>query len=389
MEKPTEAGEVKLRPIRKTEQAFLARELEHWRWLNLLDDEQVSAISALYEPSRERFIQIFMGLGAMLVGLGLLSYVAANWADLSRTLKVTLIIGGYLLAILAAYGLEPRHPLISRAFLLIGSFAYGGGIFLIAQIFHEGGAISDALFWWMAGLVPASLLFKDRMQLLLIQMIALVYLYSFYWGWGWSFYDCFVSLHQFAVIAGLWFLWRLARWDVALHTNIFVTLNFIGLFTFDFFRDGPIPLLAFFAIGLFLCLTPPRRLKDDLGMESWGIVLTGVSGLFLSIPGIWRWSDIVRQLHYLGYLDNQAPGAFAAAAAILACLTLLWCIRKGSLPAAFFFCLIILRSYFDVFFDFMDKALFFTAGGVFLMAMGFYLQRVRKKLKQAKEAAQP
>ena len=77
---------------------------------------------------------------------------------------------------------------------------------------------------------------------------------------------------------------------------------------------------------------------------------------------------------------------FAATAAILACAALLWHIHKGSLLATSFFCLMILRYYFDFFYDFMDKALYFTVGGVLLMAMGFYLQRVRKKHRQA---AQP
>ena len=71
MENATGPGENKLRPIRKKEQTFLKRELEHWRWLNLLDDEQASAISVLYGPAKERCLQVFMGLGAMLVRLRL------------------------------------------------------------------------------------------------------------------------------------------------------------------------------------------------------------------------------------------------------------------------------------------------------------------------------
>ena len=385
--------EEKLRPIRKKEQAFLTRELEYWRQLNLLEDGQAYAISALYEPTKERFLQVLMGLGALLVGLGLLSYIAANWMALSRVFKIALIVGGYVLAIVAAYGFEPYYPHTSRAFLLIGSFAYGGGIFLIAQIFHEGGTIADALFWWIAGLVPACLLFKDRMQLLLIQVVALIFFYSLFRVGQWSFYSygsssLWIYLHSLprplAIIAGLWLLWRhTGRWSAGLHLNVFVTLNFIGIYALRCTGGEFLALLLLFlAIGLFLCIAPLRRLKDTL--EGWGITLTGVSGLFLSTPYIWQWSRVMRFFGYFGLSEY----VFAVAASILVCAVLLWHIYKGSFLATTFFCLMILRCYFAVFYDFMDKALFFTIGGVLLMVMGFYLQRIRKKSGQLKAARQ-
>ena len=394
MEKITgaEEGELKLRPIRKKEQAFLTRELEHWRWLNLLDDRQASAISALYEPAGARFLQIFTALGAMLVGLGLLSYVAANWVIFGRSLKVALIVGGYILSVLAAYGLEPHYPHTARAFLLVGSFTYGGGIFLISQIFHEGGEIADALFWWMAGLVPACLLFKDRIQLLLIQAVSLIYFHSLYgvllWMFGfyrspvspwslWSFWMFLRSLPAFlcplGVLAALWLLWRhVGRWRFGLHMNIFITLNFIGLHISNYFGDAVMVWLLFFAIGLFLCAAPLGRLKNTL--DGWGVALTGVFGFGLSFPDVWRSWLMARP---------EAVSAAAVVTAIAACAALLWRINKGSLLAAAFFCLMILRYYLDFFYDFMDKALYFTTGGVLLMAMGFYLQRVHKKRRQS------
>ena len=101
------------------------------------------------------------------------------------------------------------------------------------------------------------------------------------------------------------------------------------------------------------------------------------------------------QTNYLGLEDfclrtfNARPqAAFAVAAAILACAALLWLIHKGSLLATSFFCLLILRYYFDFFYDFMNKALYFTSGGILLMAMGFYLQRARKKRKPTKPTKQ-
>jgi uncharacterized membrane protein len=408
MDNPTGLEEeAKLRPIRKKEQAFLTRELEHWRWLNLLDDRQASAIAALYEPARERFLQVFMGLGAMLVGLGLLSYIAANWMDLGRALKVAIIIGGYALSMAAAYRFEPSYPHGARAFLLIGGFAYGAGIFLIAQMFHEGGAITDALFWWIAGIAPACLLFKDRMQLLLIQAISLVYFYFQCFSSGWRFlgyHDAWASpwswwsLYMFlrtlayfqplAVLAGIWLLWRYgARWRTGLHVNVFITMNYIGI-NASRYIEFTMVLFMFFIAGLLLCATSPGRRRNS--MEDWGVALVGVLGLTLSYPVIWRGSRIMASTNFWGLrdfclsaLNAQPETAFAVTVAILACAALILRVYAGSQLAASFFCLMILRFYFDVFYDFMDKALYFTTGGLLLIAMGFYLQRVRKKRKEA------
>jgi uncharacterized membrane protein len=388
-----------MRPIRKREQAFLTRELGYWRQINLVDEGQAAAISNLYEPTKERFLQVFMGLGAMLAGLGVLSYVAANWEVLGRAAKVALIVGGYVLSIAAAYGLELSYPYTSRAFLLLGSFLYGGGIFLISQIFHEGGDITTALFWWMAGVAPACLIFRDRAQLLLFQGISLVYFHWFYQSWWWifgsyssgfsypfsSFLLSLVSLYPLTILAGLWVLWLCCgRWGVGLHANILITLNWLGIHASRYMRDVTGLWFFLFVIGLILCLAPLGRAKDLL--EAWGITLTGVFGIVLSFQEIWRWSRILRDPDLFG-IYNISFRALAVAAAILTCAALLWNIHKGSLLATVFFCLLALRYYFDIFYDFMDKALLFTLGGILLMAMGFWLQRARKKRKQAQQQA--
>ncbi|MDR2528027.1 MAG: DUF2157 domain-containing protein [Synergistaceae bacterium] len=392
------------RPIRKKEQAFLTRELGYWQQINLVGEKQAAAISGLYEPAKERFLQVFMALGALLVGLGVLSAVAANWEILGRAVKVSLIVGGYVLAMAAAYGFELSYPYTSRAFLLLGSFLYGGSIFLIAQIFHEGGHISTALFWWMAGIAPACLLFRDRVQLLLFQGISLIYFHWFYRSWWWflsyndsgffysfsSFLLSLVSPYPLIILAGLWVLWlRLGdRWDVGLHVNIFVTLNWLGIHASRYLRDVTALWLLLFVIGLILSLVPLGRLKDSL--EDWGLTLTGVFGVVLSFPETWRWSRILRNSDILDTWSRSADlyRALAVTAAVLTVLALLWNVNKGSLRATVYFCLFILRYYFDVFYDFMDKALFFTAGGLLLMTMGFWFQRIRKKRKQAQQQAE-
>jgi uncharacterized membrane protein len=83
------------RSIRKRDHKFLKRELEYWLQGGLLDERQALALANLYEPAKGHFSQVLMGLGATLIGLGFLSYVAANWMFLNWMFKVGSILACY------------------------------------------------------------------------------------------------------------------------------------------------------------------------------------------------------------------------------------------------------------------------------------------------------
>ena len=164
------------RPVSRGNMNFLLREAKVWRDLGLISAEQADGICGLYSARRGRLQNALLGLGGTLVGLGVLSFVAANWLDMSRLLRAFLILAGYTVALVASWLCWERFPRTSRAFLLIGSFIYGGGIFLIGQMFHQGGEWRSALGWWIAGLIPTVGLFRDRWQAVLLQGLTALYL---------------------------------------------------------------------------------------------------------------------------------------------------------------------------------------------------------------------
>lgn len=391
------------RTVRKRDLAFLQRELDCWQTSNLISAPQVRAIENLYEPAKGTMSQVLVGLGAMLVGLGFLSYIAANWMEFSRMFRVGLILGMYILSMLSAWQLEPSYPKTSRALLLLGSFLYGGGIFLIAQMFHEGGHYTDALFWWMTGVVPAALIFKDRLQLILLQAIAIVYLNGLYQPW----YSIFryygyerhaLDLATFLwsilrrpeplmVVLALWGLWRFSadRWSFGFRVNTFITLNLLLIHVFRFFDDFAMTMLFCVLLGILLSVCAFGDWKWDLG--GWGIVLMGISGLFLTIPEVWHSSPDLREglfervEGFTNSLASYPEVALSVGMALLLCVAMLYFIHRGFTIAVPLFCLLILRYYFDRFYDFMPKAMFFTVGGVLLIGMGFWVERTRKRRK--------
>ncbi|TPW18782.1 MAG: membrane protein, partial [Elusimicrobia bacterium] len=145
------------------ELAWLAEEIPSWTRDGLLTDDQARRIRARYDfaevdldrrAGSGRFVQALSVLGALLVGAGILTWIAANWDGIGDPLKLGLIFtsviglqwGGYELAFRRA-----SHPHLGQALLLIGNLAFGAGIFLVAQIFHLSGHWPNAFLAWGLG----------------------------------------------------------------------------------------------------------------------------------------------------------------------------------------------------------------------------------------------
>jgi hypothetical protein len=159
--------------------------------------------------------------------------------------------------------------------------------------------------------------------------------------------------------------------------NVFVLLNFVGIHAERYYRDVTLFAVFFVCFGALLCIAGHWRER----WEDWGISLLGGFGLFLTFPGIWRWSRVLTRAYDIDIVQ------ISVVSGVLLCGAMLYFVRKGSALATTFFFILLLRYYFDRFYDFMPKALFFTVGGILLMAMGFYLERTRRKRKQAKQLA--
>ena len=386
--------------VKRKELNFLLREIAFWRDAEIIDPAQASVIEGLYAPRKGHFPQVLLGLGGMLVGLGFLSAVAANWLDTPRAFRTALIVLCYLSSLLAAWRAEAEFPRTSRALLLLGSFIYGGGIFLMAQMFHQGGHWTTAVAWWFAGVLPAALLFRDPFQVVLLQVLALVFLY--YEPWLWLFgvsgnagrfspaeflWGLFLPPERLLIVLALWAAWRRldARKRLCFGLNVWVTLSFFALPFYMCLTDLALNLITLSCVGMLMVLCSFGERKGDL--EGWGIMLTGVCGLFLTIPLLWRESVLSGCLPRFNALAvgmgfSSPDTAFAVLSALIFCLVMLGLSFKGHASATAFFCLLVLRYYFDGFYDFMPKAAFFTVGGLLLIGMGFFMERVRRRAKR-------
>lgn len=130
--------------------------LNKWLEAGLITPAQHQAILAFEngQPSQRanRWLYSFMILGAAIIGLGLISLIAANWANIADGIKLGVDFG--LLALLAT-GIYLQYPrrqegvwfeILIVGFMLLCLATIG----LITQIYHISGRWYHALLFWAA-----------------------------------------------------------------------------------------------------------------------------------------------------------------------------------------------------------------------------------------------
>ena len=137
--------------------------LERWKSAGLVDAATVERIQA-FEASNEKPGQlrwpvlIAVGVGALMLGAGVLLFVAAHWDDLSPTGRFSLVLLMVAVFHVAGAFALSRFPALATALHGIGTISAGAGIFLSAQIFNlqehwPGGimlwALAAWLGWWL------------------------------------------------------------------------------------------------------------------------------------------------------------------------------------------------------------------------------------------------
>ena len=119
-----------------------------------------------------RLAQAVIMLGAVLIAAGLLSFIAANWDDMSRLLRLALLFGGMIGAFILFGWLRAtaRHAWASEAALLLALAVYGAAIMLVAQMYHIQGHYPDALLIWGLGALLAAWLLESPSALMLAML---------------------------------------------------------------------------------------------------------------------------------------------------------------------------------------------------------------------------
>ena len=197
----------------------LPAEVAQWQADGLISQEQADAILERYglsaedgltgEPaatdstgSREpiedpaerttlvgRAVSVIGVMGALLVGLGIIIYVAANWDVIPVWARVSMLVG--LTAAINATGwlllARFNYLRIGVALLVVGALAYGASIHLIAQIYHVPVNHPNLTTAWFLGVLPMGYVVRSRL-LVGVSLALLVLSMGFRTQWWLEYY---------------------------------------------------------------------------------------------------------------------------------------------------------------------------------------------------------
>lgn len=140
----------------------LQREAPRWVEQGWITPEGQKAILSELEgrASGTRFLPLAFGiLGAVLLGVGVISFFAANWPEIPKLARLVILIGAMWSAFaVAGWLFSPRHGSetgIAKALVLLGVILYGSSIFLIAQTFHIQAHFPNGVLFWSLGALLA------------------------------------------------------------------------------------------------------------------------------------------------------------------------------------------------------------------------------------------
>lgn len=259
----------------------LERDLVRWREAGWITEEAATSIRS--DIGRNRSVlnaaNTLAILSAILIGFGLMSFVAANWQDMPRLLRM-----GLLVALLwSSYGLaltlfKKKMHGFGQAAILLGVGVFGASIMLISQMYHMHGKVSDAVLLWAGGALLAGALLRSNPALALAMI-----LFSF-WGisetasseavfWPylvpWTVVSLFFYLH---------------RWPPGVHLSGITLSGFIVTLGAMLFKDSAYWLVVLVGLVISAIAILGPRYRSDLprlwsGALNYGIILVFV-GLF-------------------------------------------------------------------------------------------------------------
>jgi len=283
----------------------LKRDLDHWIAEGLIDahaaqnmwDEAGQRASAYSLPT------ILSVLGALLLGLAALSFVAANFWGIPKIFQLSILFGAMVISyILSWWCLHSGRAGAGQAAILLGVALFGVNIMLIAQIYHINAHYPDGVLAWALGALLAAILVPSRTAL------TAAFILSCVWT-GVETLEFNVTLHwQFLLFWGSAFLVaQIMRWRLGFHLAVLSIIFWLTINTgniADHFNWSLGEISSLYAV-LWLGLWAKGKVVAALGypyadaMEHYGIILFfGASFvLFFMAPEdighlamAWRWT---------------------------------------------------------------------------------------------------
>jgi uncharacterized membrane protein len=392
---------------------WLEKEGQHWVEKNIVTREQYEQILDLYNEKKHA-IGLLPLLGSILVGLGLLSFVAANWQVIPQLARLIMI----MVLLIGFYGggeffRKQGNDKLGLAMTALGLVSFGGGIVLIAQMFHlVSYDIMSFIVWGSVGIL-LTYLYRSRFLYLISLLIFTCaqwystvehHQFSFtafvimavglgYYGWKrqhvlltWCFSLSFVLQSLILVLERDWqFLWVFVPLMLLYTLGDWIKERSSG------FALQSVPLAAAFVFAVVMVMAYDHVSEGDRHDILVQPLYYGGAMLLLlaaSLYGKWKNNRISSAYEWI----LMVPFIYLhSGIAVLYLLSLFffsfYVLWRGYIEqwrfkinfgTVLFICTTMV-AYIKLTWDFMDKSLFFILGGLILLLLSWFLNR-RKKL---------
>lgn len=399
---------------------WLEQEGRSWTKQGIITNDQYTRLLELY-PVQKHAIGIIPILGSILVGLGILSFAAANWQDipqLVRLIMICAVMAGFYVA--GERFLKKGHEKLGVALIGLGLATFGAGIVLIGQMFHlQAYGVTSFIVWGSIGLL-LTFIVQSRYLFLLSLLI--------FTGLQWYNaveFNTFSNVSFAIMIIGLGYYWlkrpnALLGWCLALSftvQSIMLTAAHDWPFTWFFvpvwllyvladwsherktvYPFQAIPLVAAFVFNLFIVLFWSKGdsvfFNNNISAQPLWYVLTLLTLLAVSLGGKYKYKRLSSSLDWIlaipfFYLSTGVDASYLLTLFLFS-LYLLW--RgyaeewpvKINLGTLLFLCST-MAAYGKLAWDFMDKSVFFIIGGIILLALSWFLNRRKKQFMEEVE----
>ena|GEM_PF-624633 len=397
------------------------------KWLNegLINAQQAKQMLAdiekeSSEKTSKKIIFTFSIIGSVLVGIGAILFVAANWQQIPHLVKIFSLMALTLSAAYGGYYLEyenKNYPKTGSSLTFLSTMLFGAVIFLTAQIYHIESTNSLHLLVsiWMLSILPYVYLFKSKAVSVLVTVLFFVWFAVFIFNRD-AFRDYEGSLALlFAVVALFTFAFGkvhdfMTEYEdlssVFEKISVFIIFFCLFLTTFHYFAK-PIITNALFisfkghftlnltelmlsaSILILLCLfifNPAKRKANTY--ETIFMICILSYCILLSNAGIIRHIFMPENdmYYYYGYTKRSGLTIYTN---IFFALSILGLIMAGYLKRRMFYVNIgifwlivfIAIKYFDVFWKLLPRSVFFLAGGIILVGSALFFEHKRRAIK--------
>ena len=396
--------------------AGLPVEVEHWSASGMISGEQARAILGSYdfpeaaEAPRNRLVTVLLIMGAVLVGLGVILFVAANWQEISSGVKLAMMFVGVPVIYGAGFLLRYRldYPRVGTALIFLGCIAYGAAVHLVAQTYHIPVNHPNLVLYWFLGVLPLAYVVRSQPVLVLALVTGLAAVG--FRGQEWLLDEHFIpslamplyltlGLALFAVgrlhgsfpsvrlfmptfqliglliTFGILYSWGFGDlWDWTDRSRDYPKALWFPV-TLEYWAIAAVTVAALVAVWVWMALYARRQAQPLAGLLAEAppsLVLLLFAGVvvFLPLDGGTVYPLVANLLFGLGVVGLAYLGYFRGREALI------------NLSIGFFSVWIFTR-YFEYSFDLLDRSIVFIIAGLLLLVGGFLLERARRRVLQS------